>query len=272
MLLIGGLAACGGRYTVRSYPTDAKLYIRDLNSNEKRLVGNTPSQIAENKELGDVFYVVLEKENFKSKEIMVKVAQGESLSISATLDPLAGDAAQSNLAQQDKKDSPQGSPKKDDEPKDWEKEIADMKLRIALLENTASFTRDALFSPRLAGGQPPQDRDRRESVVSLVFQAQQNILKGRHDEALATLDRAIQLDEFSTNAWTLKGSVKYLKKDYEGARVAWERTLKLDPHNKSVYKYLNNIYKILKVEALPEDPAALRYPASQIEIERRQRR
>lgn len=272
MVPVALLCSCGGKYTVKSYPPEAKLYVKDLKTNEKRLIGNTPAQIAEDEKLGDVFFLLLEKENYKPKEIMVKVNQGESLTVSTTLDPLAGDAgAGANVAKNDDKDKPQGSPKKEDEPKDWQKEIDEMKLRIALLENTASFTRDALFSPRLAGGQPSTDRDRRENVTTLVFEAQQNVMKGKNDAALAKIDKAILLDEYSTNAWTLKGSVKYLMKDYEGARLAWEQTLKLDPYNKTVYKYLNNVYKMLNVEQLPEDPAAFRYPASQQELNKRRK-
>lgn len=273
IILVGalGLSACGGKYTVKSYPADAKVYIRDIKNNEKKLIGNTPAQIKEDVKLGDVFFLVIEKENYKPKEIMMRVNEGESLAVSAVLDPLLNmDGADGKLAKGDEKDKPQpGSPKKDEPPKDWEKEIADMKLRIALLENTSSFYKDALFSPRLSGGQPSGERDRRENVVSLVFQAQQKIAQGRHDEALDKVNRAIQLDEFSTNAWMIKGSIQYLKKDYPGAKIAWEQTLKLDPYNKSVYKYLSTVYKMMNMEPLPEDPAALRYPSSNIEIEKR---
>jgi hypothetical protein len=60
-LSILGLAGCGGKYAIKSYPSDAKLYIKDLKSNEKKLIGNTPLQMAEDKKLGDVFFVVLLK-------------------------------------------------------------------------------------------------------------------------------------------------------------------------------------------------------------------
>jgi hypothetical protein len=274
-VFILGLFGCGGKYAIKSYPSDAKIYIKDLKSNEKKLIGNTPLQMAEDKKLGDVFFVVVEKENYRPKEIMLRVNEGESLTVAATLDPLVGGEGVDGqgLAKKDEnKDKPPGSPKKEDEPKDWQKEIADMKLRIALLENTTSFYKDALFSPRLLGGVPTSDRDRRENVVSLVFQAQQKVSQGKTDEALEKLDKALQLDEYSANAWMLKGSIKYLKKDYSGAKLAWEQTLKLDPYNKAVYKYLNTAYKMLNMEPLAEDPAALRYPASTVELSKRNRK
>lgn len=274
-MVTGLLTACGGKYIIKSYPADAKLYIKDFKTNEKKLIGNTPTSIKEDQKLGDVFFMVLEKENYKPKEIMVKVNEGESLAIAATLDPLiAGEGGASNVAKGDEnKDKPQpGSPKKDDPPKDFEKEMSDMKLRIALLENTSSFYKDALFSPRMAGGQPASERDRRENVTSFVFQAQQKISQGKHDLALASINKAIALDEFSANAWMVKGSINYLKKDYSAAKIAWEQTLKLDPYNKSVFKYLNTVYKMLNMEPMQEDPAALRYPASTIELNKRNKK
>lgn len=257
---------------VKSFPADARLYIKDIRTNEKKLVGNTPTQITEDPKLGEVFFLVMEKENYKPKEIMVKINQGESLAVSARLDPLLpGDGGDQNLAQKKDPEKPQpGSPKKDDEPKDWQKEFEDIKLRIALLENTAVFTKEALFSSRLAGGMPSTDRDRKENVISLVFEAQRAITGGKYDEALKHLDKSLQIDEYSTNSWLLKGSVKYLQKDYTGARVAWERTLKLDPYNKAAFRYLNSVYKILKVEPMQENAADYRTPASTLEINRRQ--
>lgn len=267
-----GLTACGGKYVVKSFPSDAKLYIKDIRTNEKKLVGNTPTSIEEDPRLGEVFFVVLEKENYKPKEIMLKVNEGESLTVAAKLDPLlVGDGSENQVAKKDDDQKPQQGGKPDEKPKDWQKEMDDMKMRIALLENTTSFYKDALFSPRLSGGLPAHDRDRNETVVGNIFKAQQSIMKGKYDEALQSIDKATQLDEYATNAWLLKGSVKYLLKDFQGARLAWEQTLKLDPYNKVAFKYLNNVYKVLKVEPLTENPATLRQPASTLEINQRRR-
>jgi tetratricopeptide (TPR) repeat protein len=264
------LSGCAGKYVVKSYPADAKLYMKDLRTSEKRLIGNTPTQIDEDPKLGEVFFLVLEKENYKTKEIMIKINEGESLSVAARLDPIiATDQSDGNANKKKEDDKPQGSPKQDQAPKDWQQEIADLKLRVALLENTASFTKDALFSSRLAGGLPANDRDRKENVVNYVFQAQKSIMKGSYEEALNQIDKALQLDDYSIHAWLLKGSAKYLKKDYPGAKVAWERTLKLDPYNKTAYSYLNNVYKLLKIEPMVDSPDQLRYPAAANEIDRR---
>lgn len=265
------LTSCAGKYVVKSYPADAKLYIRDLSTNEKKLIGNTPAQIPEDGKLGEVFFIVLEKDNYKPKEIMVKVNEGESLSIAARLDPLsAADLDNQNVAKKKDDDQKPGSPNKEKEPTDWQKEFEEIRLRVALLENTASFTKEALFSPRLAGGMNNQDRDRKERVISHVFDAQKSIRIGKLDEALRQIDSALQLDDYSTNAWLLKGSISYLKKDYLTARSAWERTLKLDPYNKAAFRYLNSVYKIMNIEPLAETAADQREPASTLEIKKRQ--
>ena len=266
------LTSCAGKYVVKSYPADAKLYLKDIRSNEKKLIGNTPAEIPEDGKLGEVFFIVLEKENYKPKEIMVKVNEGESLSIAARLDPLSGSDLDSQNVAKKKDDEQKGGspPKPEKEPTDWQKEFEDIRMRVALLENTASFTKDALFSARLSGGLNPQDRDRKERVVSYVFDAQKSIRLGQYDEALKQIDSALQLDDYSTNAWLLKGSISFLKKDLPAARNAWERTLKLDPYNKAAFRYLNSVYKAMNVQPLAETAADLREPASTLEIKKRQ--
>lgn len=264
------LFSCSGKYVVKSYPPDAKLYVKDIRTSEKKLVGTTPTEIAGDGKLGDVFFIVLEKDNYKSKEIMIKVNEGESLSVAARLDPLsAQDLDSQNTAKKDDEKKGEGGPKKEQEPTDWQKEFEDIRLRVALLENTSSFTKEALFSPRLAGGLNSQDRDRKERVISHVFDAQKAIRAGRYDEAQSEIDQALQLDDYSTNAWLLRGSISYLKKDFTTARRAWERTLKLDPYNKAAFRYLNSVYKILNVQPLAETAADLRQPASTLEIKKR---
>lgn len=276
------LVSCGGRYMIKTYPVGAKIYVRDLQTQEKKLVGISPVQIKEESRLGDVFFLVIEKQNFKSKEVMIKVNAGESLAVEARMDPLSDEEKSLEMAQsdadKDKEKPPPPKPedkKKEDDKKKFDEllaEVADLKLRVALLENTASFYKDALFSPRLAGGMPTGDRDRTENVIGQVFQGQQAIMKGNLREALIAIDKAIRLDEYSTNAWLLKGSTHYLLKEWDAAKSAWERTLKLDPHNRVAYQYLSDVYKRMGLEPLPKTGADMRYPASNNEVDRRNKK
>lgn len=272
------LGACGGKYSIKSYPVGAKVYVRDLQTQEKKLIGISPVQLKEESRLGDVFFLVFEKQNFKSKEVMIKVNAGESLAVEARMDPLSEEEKLAEAAKSDEnKDKPQPPKPEDKKPEEKKMEellaeIADLKLRVALLENTASFYKDALFSPRLAGGMPTNDRDRNETVIGQVFQGQQAIMKGNYKGALEAIDKALRLDEFSTNAWLIKGSTHYLMKDWEAAKMAWERTLKLDPYNKVAFQYLSDVYKRLGLEPLVKTGSEMRYPAVNNEIERRNKK
>nr|BFD60554.1 hypothetical protein CKG001_26610 [Bdellovibrio sp. CKG001]BFD68159.1 hypothetical protein HAGR004_31810 [Bdellovibrio sp. HAGR004] len=273
------LSSCAGKYSIKSYPNGAKVYIKDVQSQEKKLLGIAPLQVKEESKLGDVFFLIFEKQNYRTKEVMVKVNEGESLSVATRLDPLSDEEKKAEeLAQNDdQKKNDQQKPKpedKDKKPEDKKMEellaeMQELKLRVALLENTSSFYKDALFSPRLSGGMPSTERDRTDRVVGHVFQGQQLIVKGQYEKALAEIDKALQLDEYSNNAWLLKGSVKYLQKDFEGAKIAWERCLKIDPYNKVAYQYLSDVYQRLGMAPLPKTGAEMRYPASNIEIEKR---
>ncbi len=265
---------CAGKYVINSYPSGAKVYIKDVQTKEKQLLGVTPLAIKEQSNLGDVFFVEFEKENYFPKEVMVKVNAGESLTLTSRLDPLNPErTAGTDVAKKENDQKPQPQPNKDDQKKkDWQLEIDDLKLRVALLENTSNLQKEAIFSARFKGGPAQFDRDDQDRMVGWLFETQQAIMKGQYDKASALLDKAIQTDEYSANAWMLKGSVSYLQKDYPGARKAWERTLKIDPYNKSAYKYLAEVYKRMGVNELPAQGPQMRYPSSQIEIEKRQKR
>lgn len=277
ILTVLSITGCAGKYLVNTYPSGAKVYIKDIQTKDRKLVGVSPVTIQEESKLGDVFFLEIEKDNYQNKEVMIKVNAGESLTLSARLDPLSPEKLQAQdqaAKQDDKKNEPQqGKPEdKKKEPKDLQAEIDDLKLRVALLENSASYQKEAIFSARFRGGPANFDRDNTDRMVGLMFEAQQSILRGNYQKANELIDKAIQADEYSSNAWLLKGSVAYLKKDYEEARRSWERTLKIDPYNKAAYQYLSETYKRLGMKELPTRGPDIRAPASQIEIDGRQKK
>lgn len=274
------VSGCAGKYVVNTYPSGAKVYIKDIQTKDRKLIGVSPVQVTEDSKLGEVFFLEIEKENYQNKEIMVKVNPGESITVSARLDVLnpGSEEAGQDVAKNDDKQQPQQPPKEDDKKKDDEElakkmkeEIDELKLRVALLENTSDVHREAIFSARFKGGPAGQDRDDQESLISRLFESQQAIMRGDYARALQLLDRALASDQYSANAWMLKGSVNYLQKDYAGARIAWEKTLKLDPFNKTAYRYLSEVYKRLGLAELPPQGTDIRRPASVLEIERRKR-
>ena len=133
--------------------------------------------------------------------------------------------------QKDPQQPPQDPKKKKD--KELEDLIEDLKLRIALLENTTSFYKDAMFSARFTGnGQAKFDRDRNDKVIENMFFAQQAITAKDFPRANKLIDDALEQDEYLAQAWLLKGSLRYLQNDFQGAKSAWERCLKIDPYDK----------------------------------------
>jgi len=266
---------CATKYTIKTYPAGAQVYTRDLNSNEKKLVGVSPVEVEGEAKLGDVFFLVVEKQNYRPKEILVRAAEGETLAISAKLDPMTQeemDNANKLAKKDDEKKDPQQPPQDPKKKKDKELEdlIEELKLRVALLENTTSFYKDAMFSSRFMGnGQAKFDRDRNDKVIDNMFQAQQAIAAKDFARANKVIDDAIEQDEYLAQAWLLKGSLRYLQNDFQGAKAAWERCLKIDPYDKIAYNYLGRVYEKLGLPRLDRPAAALRYPASTVEIEKK---
>ena len=71
-------AGCATKYTVRTYPAGAQVYTRDLNSNEKKLVGVSPVEIA-GEATRDVFFLVVEKQNYKPKKFGARLRGGDPI-------------------------------------------------------------------------------------------------------------------------------------------------------------------------------------------------
>lgn len=263
---------CSGKYVINTYPAGAKVYVKDVLTKERKLLGIAPIQMEEESKLGEVFFLEFEKESYQNKEVMMKVNPGESLTVSARLDPLSADklAEAANAQKNDDKNQPQQPPKDEQKKKDWQADIDDLKLRVALLETTSDVFKEAMFSPRFKGGPAGFDRDDNQRLVGFLFEGQQAIVKGDYTAANMVLDKALQIDEYNSQAWLLKGSVAYLNKNLPDARKAWERTLKIDPYNKSAYRYLNEVYKRLGLNELPPKGPEMRYPATVKEIDKRQ--
>jgi tetratricopeptide (TPR) repeat protein len=268
----GVLSGCASHYTVKTYPAGAQVYTRDLSTNEKKLVGVSPADISGEAKLGDVFFVVVEKQNYKTKEILVHASEGETLTINAKLDPMNTEelAALDKKGDEEKKpeQQPPQDPKKKE--KDLEALIEELKMRVALLENTTTFYKDAMFSARFSGnGQAKFDRDRNDQIIQTMFEAQQAITSRDYARANTLIDTAIEKDEYLAQAWQLKGSLRYLQGDFKGAKTAWERCLKIDPYDKIAYSYLGRVHEKLGIPRLDKPAAAYRYPASIIDIEKK---
>ena len=128
-----------------------------------------------------------------------------------------------------------------------------------------------MFSPRFKGGLATYDRDRSDQIVDKLFKAQKLISVKKYKNAMREINKVLKQDEYNANAWLLKGSTYYLMGSYSLAKKSWERCLQINPHDKIAYRYLNKVYEKIGVKKMPGKPAVLRYPASQVEIEKRSR-
>ena len=148
------------------------------------------------------------------------------------------------------------------------KQLEEVKLRVALLENTISFYKDAMFSSRFKGGMASYDRDKTDTTIQGLFNAQKLISLKKYREAIRSINKVLKDDEYNSNAWLLKGSTYYLMGSFSLAKKSWERCLQINPHDKVAYRYLNKVYGKMGIKSLPGKPAVLRYPASQVELEK----
>lgn len=255
------MSGCATRYTVKSFPEGATVYVKDLVTQEKKLVGQTPLTLKKTKEMGEVFFFSFEKDNFQPKQILMTPKDGESLTVSVILDPAAEN--KDKLADKDKNGDGKGQ-NPQDEKKKQEDAMKDLNMRIALLENTVALQKDALFSGRYAGSGGPAgfDRGRNDEIVDHLFKSQQLVMIKKYDEALTELDQALMMDEYLPQAYLIKGTIFYVNKKYDQAKIAWERCLKVDPYNAQAYNYLRLVDKRLGAIQPPERPAMLRAPAT----------
>jgi hypothetical protein len=267
-------SACATRYTIKSFPEGATVFVKDIVTQEKKLVGQTPLTLKKTKDMGEVFFLNIEKDSFFPKQVLMTPKEGENLTVTVTLDPVqdsktagaekGGDGKDNQNGQQG--NNPQDQKKKEEEAKKKSEDaLKDMTLRIALLENTVSMYKDALFSGRYAssGGPARFDRDRNDQIVDHLFKSQQLVMLKKYNEALSELDKALLMDEYLPQAHMIKGTIFYVNKQFDQAKLAWERCLKIDPYNAQAYQYLRLVNKKLGAAMPPDRPSMLRAPASE---------
>jgi hypothetical protein len=258
LMMIG----CATRYTVKSFPEGATVFVKDVVTQEKKLVGQTPLTLKKTKEMGEVFFFAIEKDNFYPKQVLMTPRDGENLTVSVLLDPTQDKTA----AGEGKDKGDQAAQKAADDKKKAEQAMKDIDLRIALLENTVGIYKDALFSGRYGGGggtgPASFDRGKTDDIVDHLFKSQQLVMLKKYPEAQDELDKALMMDEYLPQAYLIKGTIFYVNKQYEQAKLSWERCLKVDPYNAQAYNYLRLVDKKLGMVQPPDRPSLLRAPAT----------
>jgi tetratricopeptide (TPR) repeat protein len=254
---------CASRYVIRTFPAGANVYVKDVVTQEKKLIGPTPLTLKKTKDMGDVFFLAFEKDNFFPKQVLMTPRDGENFTVSVNLDPMV-DGKGGKAGEGGNGEGQQGGQQSPSDAKKKEEDAKELQLRVALLENTVAIYKDALFSARYApsGGPASFDRDRNDQIVDHLFKGQQLVAAKKYNEALAEIDQAIMKDEYLPQAHLIKGSIFYVNKQYEQAKLEWERTLKIDPYNGQAYQYLRLVSRKLNQAMPPERPSMLRVPAA----------
>ncbi len=73
-----------------------------------------------------------------------------------------------------------------------------------------------------------------DAARTLLTEANRMVIAKRYSEALARIEKVIELDPRSADALAAKGSVLYLMRDFDGARQAWTKSLEMNPSQASV--------------------------------------
>ncbi len=77
-------------------------------------------------------------------------------------------------------------------------------------------------------------RDAFEAVRTLMADVNRLVIAKRFSDALGRVEKALELDTKNADALAAKGSILYLMKDAEGASVAWNRALEVNPKLQAV--------------------------------------
>ena len=111
------------------------------------------------------------------------------------------------------------------------------------MERTFEIYKDALFSQRYGSSPASYDRRKIDLSVGLVAKAQQLIEQRKLEEAETTIDQILEKDAYLVQAHVLKGTIAYLKLDYQAAIRSWERALEINPYEKLTRQYLVSAYE-----------------------------
>ena len=75
-----------------------------------------------------------------------------------------------------------------------------------------------------------------------LAQAESEFSNGRYDDAYTAIQKAIELDSASADAWLLKADILYAQKEYEKAESVLKKIISLYPDNQTAYGTLVRVY------------------------------
>ena len=88
-----------------------------------------------------------------------------------------------------------------------------------------------------------EENKKRIELVNLNTQAYKYAYEGKFDDAISTIEKAIEQQPNNANWYDSKGEILYLKGDKDGAKAMWDKAISVDPNfknNASALKFLIN--------------------------------
>lgn len=101
----------------------------------------------------------------------------------------------------------------------------------------SAFGRETTYvDVKLSSTQSANSDVRRAFEVNrqLMIEANRLAAAKRFSEALVRVEKVLETDPKNDEAHAARGSLMYLMKDFDGARVAWQRALEINPSNDMV--------------------------------------
>lgn len=100
---------------------------------------------------------------------------------------------------------------------------------IAQIENIAQAERESAAKAAEEAAKAAEQAEKVKIGNDLNSQAYSEMRQGQFDEAIASIDKAIELLPNDANYYDSKGEILYMKGDIEGAKAMWEKAISLDP-------------------------------------------
>ena len=80
-------------------------------------------------------------------------------------------------------------------------------------------------------------------IIKITLQAERQIMQKQFDEAIKSAAAIKAMNENITAAWEIEGAAYFVKGELTKARVAWMRSLEIDPDNPDTVRMLKELQK-----------------------------
>jgi hypothetical protein len=122
---------------------------------------------------------------------------------------------------------------------------------IVLQVSKKGFMPQSLYIPNASGSKldfdvnlkpvSPGSFDEMNRIIKLVLTAERQIMLKQVDEAIKTADAIKAINDNIAMAYEIEAAAQFVKGDLQKARVAWNRSLAIDPENPDAARMIKTI-------------------------------